>query len=121
MFSSEALTKFESIVLGTIIQTQLFGVFSNIICIYIVRRMKTFYFTNRPKILMANIALTDTILILVSIFPRFVIIGLIKDSSITTAYVTQSLRNYLENLALFAEAFTMLLIAWDRYTYTLYN
>ena len=64
---------------------------------------------------MANIAVSDTILTFVSIVPRFIIIGTLVDEYSLASHIIQSGRVFLENLTLYVEAFTMIVIACDRY------
>ena len=98
----------------TIILLEILGAISNIICIYIVSRIKKSQLISRPKVLMANIALSDTVLMIVTIIPRFVLLSIIQDRSPMAAHVIQSIRGYLENTSLLVEAMTMALIACDR-------
>ena len=99
----------------TIILLEILGAISNIICIYIVSRIKKSQLISRPKVLMANIALSDTVLMIVTIVPRFVILSVIQDNHPMAAHVIQSIRGYLENTSLHVEAITMALIACDRW------
>ena len=76
---------------------EIFGAISNIICIYIVYRIRKSQLISRPKVLMANIALSDTVLMIVTIVPRFVILGMIEERHPMAAHVIQSISTYLEN------------------------
>ncbi len=116
LFNRTKQTPAQTAIMCTIISIQLLGVLSNIICIHIVSRLTNASALNRPKILMANIALSDTILTLVLCIPRFIVITLLVDSYPLIAHITQSIRVFLENLTLYVEAFTMTIIAWDRYS-----
>ncbi|XP_054159760.1 prokineticin receptor 2-like [Oppia nitens] len=73
---------------------------------------------SRPKALMANIALSDTILTVNTLIPRFVLMRhLIDNNNNPTigAYILQSFHNYLDNITLFSTSHSMILIACDRY------
>ena len=98
-----------------ILVAQITGVFSNILCIIIVSQMSNTKFINRPKILMANIAVSDTLLTINSIVPRLFLIELVYHSCPLAAHVLQSIRQYLDNLTLYATSFAFTLVACDRY------
>ena len=74
-----------------IILFEILGAISNIICIYIVSRIKKSQLISRPKVLMANIALSDTVLMIVTIVPRFVILSVIQEKYPMAAHVIQSI------------------------------
>ncbi|XP_054159761.1 tachykinin-like peptides receptor 86C [Oppia nitens] len=108
------LNEYQMMAVYGILVTQFTGMLSNIICIYIVYQIKDVRFNSRPKVLMSNIAVSDTILTLNTIFPRLAIMKLIADHPIS-AHVFQSIRNYLDNITLYITSFTFTLIACDRY------
>ena len=98
-----------------ILGAQLTGTISNIVCVMIVCMIKNTRFSNRPKILMANIAVSDTILTINSIVWRLVIMKYIYHDNQLAAHILQSFRQYLDNITLYATSFTFTLIACDRY------
>ena len=62
---------------------------------------------SRPKVLMANIALSDTVLIIVTIVPRFVILSVIQEHYPMAAHVIQSISSFLENTSLYVASHNM--------------
>lgn len=110
--------------LQVVLVSQSLGIISNIICMIVVGQMCKVSKTKgsmRPKVLMASVTLSDTILTLASIIPRFLVIQHIKDSHPLLAHLIQSLRLYLENLSLYVEAFVMVVVVWDRYATNAYS
>lgn len=98
-----------------ILAMQITGLLSNIICAIIVWQMKNTSFLNRPKILMANICISDTILTINSIVPRLFMLKFVYLANPFAAHVLQSIRQYLDNITLYATSFTFTVIACDRY------
>ena len=98
-----------------ILAMQMTGTISNIACVVIVYLIKSTKYTNRPKILMANIAVSDTFLTINSIVPRLIILKYIYHEHRLTAHIVQSFRQYLDNMTLYATSFTFTLVACDRY------
>ncbi|XP_054152802.1 uncharacterized protein LOC128951580 [Oppia nitens] len=100
---------------------QIVGSVSNIICICLVRKSsimtKQFRYIskNRPKLLMANICLSDTILTMSSWLFRYCLLSVTIRLCPLAANILQSSQLYLENLSLYVTGLTFTLIAWDRY------
>ena len=112
------LNHYQMKVLFCIFAAQLIGSFSNIFCIMVVTKMKNFQIILRPKILMANVVFSDTILTFNSLIPRFLIMKQLMTSATEptiAAHLLQSLHNYLDNITLYATSFTFTIIACDRY------
>ena len=86
---------------------------SNVICCYIFFKPKNR--KSRPKILIGNIAFSDTIYILVTVFPLMIIMPAIIEKDIYFSHIIQSITNYLNATTLYANAFGFTIIACDRY------
>ncbi|XP_054152803.1 uncharacterized protein LOC128951581 [Oppia nitens] len=70
---------------------------------------------NRPKLLMANICLSDIILTMSSWLFRYCLLSVTIRLCPLAANILQSSQLYLENLSLYVTGLTFTLIAWDRY------
>ncbi|XP_054152580.1 prokineticin receptor 2-like [Oppia nitens] len=91
---------------------------SNIVCILVVRKTSCLGISrNRPRSLMANICLSDTILSLNSCIFRYIFIplSLINNTNPIGANIMQSVHNYLENVSLYITSITFIIISMDSY------
>ena len=98
---------------------QIFGMYSDIFCIIFIAYLYKYKpnIVNRPKILMTFIAFISIILNLNSIIPRYLILPFMITNGRPhlSALIIQSIRDYLDNISLYMDSFTITIIAWDRF------
>ena len=109
------LNSFQIVLLVLVFFTQTLTLVSNVISIVCVYHWKRRRVITRPKLLIVNIALSDTLLILESLLPRYVLVPIVIDSHPFSAHVIQSVSNYVNALTLYVTSMTMTVIACDRY------
>ncbi|XP_054152597.1 bombesin receptor subtype-3-like [Oppia nitens] len=108
------LYQIEIVLVALFILCQMLSCISNIICLIVVRKTGTYNSKNRPRLLMANICVSDTILTLCSWLFRYALITKLHNYELVSI-VLQSIQNYLENMSLYVTSITFIIISWDRY------
>ena len=112
---SMPLSQYQMTALYIIFSTQITGSISNIICILFVTQLKSSKTANRPKLLMANIAFSDTLLTYNTLIPCYLIIKQLIKNHQFIAHLFQSFHNYLDAISLYSTSITFTIIGCDRY------
>ena len=113
------LDDLKKFLLISLIVIQILSIFSNIFIVKYISKTKRnleFNYRNRRSIiLMANIALSGSLLTLNFLVPIFLIIPFLVDSHPLTASLVQSVYYYVNALTLFLISISMTVLSCDQY------